>query len=639
MRRLAPQTRALSVLFALVLPGSATLVAGCAEPKVLPPPETPKAPKPLEVVPEPPPDMSAVPEPKGLVATGYVGRAEETAKLFGRWSGFPIPGAREALSAATSEELADVVDLSKSVDFAVRVAGNARAPSVQVVVSVPVVSIDAAKTKLGKYTLTPMSRGATKVEGLLPESRDESDEPRFCILSPSPDDARARLVCGEQGALESLEPYVRRTLSRVPKTFDFHADVRFAPLREPIEGVRRLLPTLASGLFNSQGTGPRTSEIIESAVGDVAELALDSDTASLDVDAKPEGAVAKLRYTFRSHDSTLAKLAVVAPSEVGPPPRAVLGLPPDVDMAAWSKPGDKTLFDRPRKLVGGFFDEALGHDLKAADRKALVDLFADRFFPLLDGGWVFGRGYDLDALGAAQSAAFGRHADEKSEAEQRKNLVVQAVGYSLVRVEKPAAEVTAVAKTFATLATKLMKEKKGKDSPSIRAAAVPPKLGLPQGSSHLEVVLPRPARRNDAGKVVSSPAPVICHVLVVPDDRASSPNGTWVGAGCDDKLVAQRLLASRTPGTSTLGSRPESKELSASASRTGFFVTPRTFALAKLVDHEQAGLGTLARDGLTQILVTTATEAPSADAKGGAFVTTVRIPREAIGSTVGTLLR
>jgi hypothetical protein len=638
MRRLALHKSAFAVLFAFVLPGSGAL-SGCAEPKALPPPETPKAPKPLEVVPEPPPDLSAVAEPKGLVVTGYVARVEETSKLLGRWSGFPIPGAREALAAAASEELADVVDLSKSVDFAVRVAGNARAPSVQVVVSVPVTSVDAAKAKLAKYTLTPMPRGATKVEGLLPASHDESEEPRFCILSPSPDEARARLVCGEQAALESLEPYVLRTLSRAPKTFDFHGDVRFAPLREPIEGVRRLLPSLASGLFNTQGTGPRTSEIIESAVGDVAELALDSDTASLDIDAKPEGAVAKLRYAFRSHDSTLAKLAVVAPSEVGPPPRAVLGLPADVDMAAWSKPGDKALFERPRRLVGGFFDEALGQDLKAGDRKALVDLFADRFFPLLDGGWVFGRGYDLDALGTAMSAAYGRHADEKTEAEQRKNLVVQAVGYSLVRVEKPAAEVTAVAKTFATVATKLLKEKKGKDLPVIRAAAVPPKLGLPQGSSHLEVVFPRPAHRNDAGKVISTPAPVVCHVLVVPDDRASSLNGTWVGAGCDDKLVAQRLLAARTPGTSTLGSRPESKELAASASRTGFFVTPRTFALAKLVDSEHAGLGTLSRDGLTQILVTTATEAPSADAKGGAFVTTVRIPKEAVGSTVGALLR
>lgn len=639
MRRLALQKRASAALFAFVLPGAAALSVGCAEPKALPPPETPKAPKPLEVVPEPPPDLSAVPEPKGLVVTGYVARVEETSKLLGRWSGFPIPGAREALGAATSEELADVVDLSKSVDFAVRVAGNARAPSAQVVVSIPVTSVDAAKAKLAKYTLTPMSRGAIKVEGLLPDAHDESDDPRFCILSPSPDEARARLVCGEQAALESLEPYVLRTLSRAPKPFALHADVRFAPMREPIEGVRRLLPSLASGLFNSQGTGPRTSEIVESAVGDVAELALDSEMASLDVDAKPEGAVAKLRYTFRSHDSTLAKLAVVAPSEVGPPPRAVLGLPADVDMAAWSKPGDKNLFERPRRLVGGFFDEALGQDVKAADRKALVDLFADRFFPLLDGGWVFGRGYDLDALGTAMSAAFGRHADEKSEAEQRKNLIVQVVGYSLVRVEKPAAEVTAVAKTFATLATKLMKEKKGKDSPSIRAAAVPPKLGLPQGSSHLEVLLPRPARRNDAGKVISTPPPVVCHVLVVPDDRASSPNGTWVGAGCDDKLVAQRLLAARTPGANTLGARPESKELVASASRTGFFVTPRTFALAKLVDSERAGLGTLARDGLTQILVTTATEAPSADAKGGAFVTTVRIPKEAVGSTAGALLR
>ena len=146
MRRQALQKRASAALLALVLPGAAALSVGCAEPKALPPPETPKAPKPLDVAPEPPPDLSAVPEPKGLVVTGYVARVEETSRLLGRWSGFPIPGAREALGAATSEELADVVDLSKSVDFAVRVAGNARAPSVQVVVSVPVTSVDATCT-------------------------------------------------------------------------------------------------------------------------------------------------------------------------------------------------------------------------------------------------------------------------------------------------------------------------------------------------------------------------------------------------------------------------------------------------------------------------------------------------------------
>ncbi|HQY61069.1 MAG: hypothetical protein IPQ09_09985 [Myxococcales bacterium] len=647
MRKLLVRARA-SSLSPRSAPGvavgvSAAMLVACGGP---PPPVAPIAapekPKPVEIAVAPAPDVSPVAEPKGLVAFGRVAHAEQSANAIVGWTGMPLPGAKEALGAVLGEELAGVVDIDKPFDFAVRVAGNKRAPTPQFVVSIPLTSLDEAKAKLSKFTLTPMPNGVIKVDGLAPPPKDETDEPRVCVMGATPGSAPARLVCGDQGAVESMAPYAMRTLSIAPSQSDVHIEMQFGAVRESLESVRRLLPALAGGMLEGKkDVGPATRDIIEAAVGDLADFAVDSDRVTLDIDAKPEGAKARLRYSFRTQQATLTKMLVAGVKEVGPPPPALVGLPADVDMAAWTRPGDPTLYDRPRKLFAAFLDETLASDVPAADRKAIVALLADRTLPIFQGGMVFGRGYDLDALKAAAVEKDGANATDKQRAEQKAALATQAVGYTLMRLERPAAQVALVIKDWATLGLKVMRTKSAKDKskpplPTLRAAAVG--AGLPAGTTHLELAIPRPPRRDDKGKVTFAPKPVIAHIFIAPSD-ASAPGTSWVAVGLDPKLVAARMIAARTPTGPTLGTRPESKELLATASRSGFLVTPRLAALVKVIDRGGRGAPGSSADMFATAFAASAPEAPTPQALGGAFVTTIFVPKQAIGATVSGLMR
>ncbi len=656
--------------FALNAPGlvvGALALAACGKPPPVAPPPVSEKPKPVEIVAEAPPDISPVGEPKGLVAFGRIAHAEASANTVIGWTGMAgvIPGAGEAIGAVFGEDLKSVVDLASPIDFAVRVAGNVRAPSAQVVVSIPLVSLDAARSKLGKYTMTPMPNGVIKVEGLAPPPKDESDEPRVCVMAATAGAARARLVCGDQGGVESLGPYALRTLAVAPSKSDVHVEMHFGAVRDSVEGVRRLLPALAGGLLdNAKGTGIAMREIIEATVADVADFAVDSDRLTLDLDTKPEGARATLRYSFRTQKATLTKLMVTGAKDVGPPPPALLGLPADVDMAAWTRAGDPTLFDRPRRLFAAFLDETLASELPPPDRKAVVDLLANRTLPIFQGGMVFGRGYDLDALksaaatrandgapstpvaaGAARArgALFGTQDSEPQRAAREMAVVSQGVGYSLMRFERPASEVALVTKDWVNLGIKLMRAKNAKTKgarpePTMRVGGAPPGVKLPQGTTHLELLLPRPQRHDAKGKPTFTPPPVVAHVFIAPSD-SSAPGTSWMAVGLDAKLVASRMVAARTPTGPTLGTRPESRELLASASRSGFLVTPRLVALARFVDHKERALGALGQEGFASILATSAPEAPSQDAVGGAVVTTIHVPKEAIGAGVGLMMQ
>lgn len=631
----------------LALGGLAVALVACGGP---PPPVAPIAapekPKPVEIAVAPPPDVSPVAEPKGLVAFGRVAHAEASATAIASWTGMPIPGAKEALGAVLGDELGSVIDADKPFDFAVRVAGNKRAPSAQFVVSIPLKSLDEAKAKLSKFTLTPMPNGVIKVDGLAPPPKEETDEPRVCIMAATPGSAPARLVCGDQAAVESLGPYAMRTLSIAPSHSDVHVEMQFAAVRDSLESMRRLLPALAGGMLDGKkDMGPATRDIIEAAVGDLADFAVDSDRVTLDIDAKPEGAKARLRYSFRTQQATLTKMLVAGAKEVGPPPPALVGLPADVDMAAWTRPGDPTLYDRPRKLFAAFLDETLASEMPGPDRKAIVALLSDRTLPIFQGGMVFGRGFDLDALTAAAAAGAkdGARPTDKQRADQKAALATQAVGYTLMRLERPAAQVALVIKDWATLGLKVMRAKSAKDKskqplPTLRAAGAPAGVKLPPGTTHLELSIPRPARHDEKGKVTFAPKPVVAHVFIAPSD-SSAPGTSWVAVGLDPKLVAGRMLAARTPTGPTLGTRPESKELLATASRSGFLVTPRLAALVKLADRGDRALPGSSADMFATAFATSAPEAPTPEALGGAFVTTIFVPKQAIGATVSTMMR
>jgi len=631
----------------LALPVLLTLAAACGPREAAKAPEPPPA-KPLEVTPEPPVELSPLPEPSGVLGVARATHPEATSKLLGTWSGFPVPTAADALREIVGEELAGVVDLEAPVDAVARFGGSARSPQVAFVISVPLTSLDAARTKLAKYKFSPMANGMTKVEGLAPEAGE--DEPaKLCALSPSAGATKARMVCGDAPGMEALAPYAVRTLAARPVASgdpDVHIEVRAAPLRDAVGTMRTLLPALVGGFLDAKnGIGLATREIVEATVGDVADFAVDSDTVTFDLFATREGAKARTRYTFRSTQATLTKMMVHGADRVGPPPAAFLRLPADVDFGAFARPTEKGLFDRPRKLFGALLEELFDGALPPAERRAVVDGFVSHTLPLFEGGWAFGHGFDLDAardkVAAMRKGSDGTGlAAEKAQEERKKAAFEQVVGYSLAHVERPAAEVSQTLKDWIALSTKLANAKKKKDSPTLRITPPSAALALPPKTVHAELTVPRRAHTNEKGKVTFTPAPYVCHVFVVPGQGAEGDT-TWLGVGCDAKLVAQKLLVSLSPAPAapTLGGRPESRDLVASAARSGAFMTPRTLAWAKLADKDEAPLGALGHDGLATVFLTTTPEAPSKDAPGGSVTSTLVVPRAAMGTGVSVFMR
>ncbi len=623
--------RRLALLSLLVVTSS----VACGSP---PPPAAVPKPKPIEVVAEPPPDLSPVAEPRGLLVLGRIAHAEEVTRAASGWTGMPLPTASQIASLVAGDEVGSIVDVDKPLDFAVSLSGGHRMPKPQLVVSVAVRSMDDARGKLAKYKFIPMSNGMQKVEGLAPPGDDDAQE-RVCVLSPAAG-AGARLVCGDGGAIESFAPYMLRTVPTLPTVSDLHAEVRMATMRDLVEGTRRLLPGLAGGMLGADGKQPATREIVEGLVGDISDFAADAESYTLDVEAKPEGAKATLRLALKTSRATLSKLAIAAPRDVGPPPAELLHLPADVDMAAWTKTGEPALLDRPREIFGRFVAESMENEVPDTFRKTLVDLMIARSLPLFQGAWVYGRGFDLEATRAAISTMNDPKNDD-SRQEYKRRAGMDLVGFHLIAVDKPASQVGAVMKDWASFVAKIparAKPAKGAARPTLKVVATGRELKLPKDTVHLEFTGPRePPAPVAKGKKAGLPVgPVVCHAFAVPDGAK-----TWIGVGCNPKLVAEKLASSLSsaPATSTLGARPEARALLASRSNRGFFFTPRTAAWARAVDRKRSPFTALDPDASVPALVTWAAEPPSPAAAAGGGVLTVEAPKAAIGSIVGMLIR
>lgn len=665
-----------AALFGLVpLASFVALGLGCG-PKE--PPKVPEVakPKPLEVAPEPPVDLAALPEPKNVVAVGRVSRPEEASKLFATWSGFPVPSAGEAVRAALGEELGEVLDLRGPVDMVASFEGGVKNPDVAFVVSVPVVSLEDARERLKSHTLVPIGNGMVRVEGLAeptkkkrprPEEPDDTGgapdptdddvlenkaKKKVCVLGPSAGTVRARLVCGSASGIDALAPYALRTLSRAPvdpNDPDVHLEVRSAPMRSAVEGMRRMLPALVGGFMDAKtGVTSATRDLVEAAVGDLADFAVDSDTMTADVTGRPEGLTARFRYGFRSREATLTKLVVPTSGGASPPPAALLAMPGDVDLGGWSSGVEPGLLDRPHKLLGAFMEEALEGMLPPPERRPFADLVTLRTLPALEAGWAFGHGVDADALAArlaakreAESAGKPGVARDKLVMERKKAVGEQIVGYTLVRVAKPYGDMSQLTKDWVSAVSRLARAAKKKDAPVLKIAPTAPALGLPAKTTHVELSVKRGPRLDEKGKPTFTPSPVVCHVFVTPGEGADA-DASWIGVGCDPKLVAQRLGATRKgtvdPQRPSLGARPESEGLRASRSRSGMFVTPRALALGKVVDSHDGALGTLGKGAFATALVTTAVEPASSMSPGGAAVTTLVLPKAAMGTATSVLV-
>lgn len=661
--------------FPLVLAGAS--VAACGSP---PPAATVGTPRPTPTAAKDKPiDVSPVPEPPGLVVVGRVNKPDAIVGAVGAWTRLPLPSGADLVRSIADDSVAEVVDLSQPIDGAVTVGLSRRGVDPVYAFSVAVKSYDEAKAKLGAaHRLVAGENGQFKVEGLgkrrpppslAPRARseeedDEDDGGEGCVLAPAAQGAR--LVCGESAALESLVPYLSRTLPRERWASDVHVEVRPEPVRAPLQELRASLPVLARSLLGSQS--PAVRELVDASLGEVMDIVNDAQKLSVDAQIADSGVVATTRFEFQSTTSLFARLLTTDRADA--PPAAFWHLPAETDLGFFGRGADPKLFDRPRELLANLMlDATESFGMPEAEQRAMKDLVADRMLPLFTGGpGVYGKGFDPAATEKASAQlASVKPGDLAAEAEARLRLGEQLVGWHLYQVNEPVAKVGPILKDWPALWNRpaFAKWAKTKSTaatlPRMRVVPPPPGVTLPKDTVHLEIAIPRedlvdhggaptagagdsagrpstkraPAAKPAAPKKIAQ-KPVVVHVLAVPDGAA-----TWIALGLDVKLVAQKAAASisSAPDASTLGKAPGMEALREGKLNGGGFATLRGVALLTAIALEPARsafpkLAALPHRGADPILFTGHAEAASANAKGGASVGTVLVSRAVIEDIV-----
>ncbi|MBX3212834.1 MAG: hypothetical protein KF850_12420 [Labilithrix sp.] len=659
----------------LVLAGAS--VAACGSPPPVAPAGKP-APS-ATVAKDKPIDVSPVPEPPGLVVVGRVNKPDAIVAAVRAWTRLPLPSGADLVRSIADDSVAEVVDLSQPIDGAVTVGLSRRGVDPIYAFSVAVKSYDEAKAKLAAgHRLIAGENGQFKVEGLgrrrgpqpiapggrAPSSSDDEDEDddgEGCVLAPAAQGAR--LVCGQSAALEALVPYLSRTLPRERWASDVHVEVRPEPVRAPLQELRASLPVLARSLLGSQS--PAVRELVDASLGEVMDIVNDAQKLSVDAQIADSGVVATTRFDFQSTTSLFARLLTTDRGDA--PPAAFWHLPGETDLAFFGRGADPKLFDRPRELLANLMLDATdSFGMPEAEQRAVKDLVADRMLALFTGGpGVYGKGFDEAALekASAQLAAV-KPGDLAGEAEATLRVGEQIVGWHLYQVSEPVAKVGPILKDWPALWNRpaFAKWAKTKSTatalPRMRVAPSPAGVTLPKDTVHLEISIPREdlldhggggAGAADSvsrppGKSAPKPAapkkiarkPVVVHVLAVPDGGA-----TWLAFGCDAKLVAQKAAASlaSAPDARSLGKAPNMEVLREGKLNGGGFATVRGVGLLMALAGQPsssafAKLAALPHRGADPILFTGRAEAPSAAAKGGASVGTVRVSRAVIEDIV-----
>ena len=646
------------------------LAAACGD---TPPPNTPNATnkpdaKPVAAV----VDLSPVEEPKNLLVIGRVQKPEAVLKVVGGWASFPLPGASELVKSVSDASVAEAVDLSQPVDGAVMLGGAKMSPEPIAAFSVAVKSVDDAKAKLSaKHRLTPAPNGAFIVEGVGKPSfnepkgakedkgPDDDDEGTSCTLAPAT--TGGRLVCGDRKAVEQLLPYLTRTMPKLSFTSDVHVELRFAPLREPVQGLKALLPFLIGG---GSKTPPAVRTLAEASAGELADAVNDMNRLVMDTQLADLGATSTVKVEFQSTNSTIAKIATSNADKADAPPAAFYKLPAETDLAYYARGSDPKLFDRPRELVGNAMMElSESSTMPEAERKALRDLVIDRTATLFTGAVVYGKGFDGAALDKAiANVKAVKAGDDAADSEARKAVAEQVIGWHLVQVNQPVSQVGAVLKDYANIWARPGFKKWVKDNASSKMQAqlriAPTPAGLPKDTVHLEITIPRedltvwppasmatPAPPKPGGPAVKPgpepkpkkipQKPVVLHLIAAPDGGA-----TWVGFSADAKLLAARAAIAIAGGDKdTLAKSPTAEALRDSkANAAGLFTVRGLVVFAALSTRRShsayGGLAGLPHKGTSPITITVASQGPAAGAPGGVSTSTFKLPRAAIEDIV-----
>jgi hypothetical protein len=568
-----------------------------------------------------------------MLAVGRVSRPEELAKRLAEISGMPLPSAAEAVAFAAGPELSGAVDMEKPVDFAVAMTLAGRMPRPTFALSLPLHSIDEAKSKLGKFKLSPADNGATRVEGLLPPE-ESGDAPQTCLIAPAVGATPARLVCGEVAGVEALTPYLTRTFPRETTTSNVHLELRTGANRETIESLRRLLPNMASTSVGGRNH-PALNDLVMGVVGDATDFATDSEVVVLDIDVKSEGVHGTVRVPFKTTTSTASKVALgqglpkSAPASIARLPEGTVG-------SIWSTGSPPQLFDHFQATAKRAFLEAASHESNLTDkeREQLGSLGFDKWMPLVDGAWSYGFGFDADSIAKAQEDV--KKADDKTRREKSDSLERAMLGFHLVHLAKPYSQLQSAAKDLGTtLDSMFTKEFAGKKSGwKTSWKPGPAGKGLPAGSLHY--VMTREHVSSDPKEPKRPKA--TCHAFFTKDGEGSA-----IGLGCDDKVLSQKLAASLEPAKgakASPGAPSPQAAVPPAAGHRGGSLGPRALAWITAVgSHGRRPLGAATPSGtalpMTYVLHG---EGPSANAPGGTAVLDFDAPKGIVTAFVGSAI-
>lgn len=642
---------------------TSALVSGCGGSN---PPPAPTTPATNPVAANPPPakvDLSPVPEPTGLVVIGRIAKPESILKAVGTWTGLPLPGGNELVRSVTDEAVAASIDFSQPVDGAVMLAGSRSAPKPLWAFSLPVKSMDDAKTKLGaKHRLTATTNGGFKIEGLGAagviggdKGRDDDEDELDCVLAPAVAPANsARIVCGAQ---EELTPYLTRTLPKQTFPTDLHVEMRFDPVRGPVSDLRAQLPILARTLMGSQSQAVR--EVVDAAIGELGDIVADTNRLVLDGTFDDKGIKLDFRGEYGSAKSLVAQLATTSVDRAGPPPASFFHLPQETDVAFFSKGADPKLFTRLRELLSNLLVEAFSEGgMPDAERKTIKDLVANRMMPLFTGPAVYGKGYDAAAVDKALQAKKQAKAGDALAADDTDRLVdEQIVGWHLLQVGEPIANVGPMIKDWSALwarpgfQTWAKKNASAKMMSKLRIAPAPAGAALPKDTVHLEITIPREdlvedghgpvaqgkqdAKQKPKGKTIAR-KPIVAHVLAVPDAGT-----TWLAIGFGDPTMLAKKVASSlstAPDQGTLGKAPGIEPLRETTKTNGaMMVSMRGLLVVTAGERHNSAyskLPSLPNKGATPAFATFVAQGPEGDAKAGVATGTLRVPRGLIEDAV-----
>lgn len=597
-------------------------------------------------------DVSPVAEPEGLVAIGRVSKPEAIVKTVGSWTRLPLPGGSELVRSMTNDAVGSAVDLSQPVDAAVVLAGGRGSPKPLWAFSVAVRSFDDAKDKLSsRHRLTPRANGSLEIEGIGKADAiggergedDDDDDSNGCVLAHA--SSGARIVCGEPAALESLTPYLTRTLPRQTFPNDLHLEMRFGPVRGPVSDLRAQLPILARGLLGSQSQAVR--ELVDAAIGEIADIVADTNRIVIDGRIEDAGITANTRIEYGSAKSLLAQLAVANADRAGTPPPAFWHLPQEADMAFFGKGSDPKMTQHARELLANLLVETFAEGgMPEAERKTIKDLVTSRMLPLFTGPAVYAKGYDQAAVEKAMAARKTvKASDLGAVSEADRVLGEQIIGWHLLQVNEPVANVGPILKDWSSLwarpgfTTWAKKQSSAKMLARLRVAPPPAGVTLPKDTVHLEITIPRddleergPGKQAKVKKVPRKP--LVAHVLAVPD-----AGSTWIAFGLDGKLVAQKAAAalSTAPDTATIGKAAGYESLRDAKITGALTLALRGLLVFTAVDRTDSPFGmvsSLPNKAATPVTMTFAAEKGGNDPKAGAATSTLRIPRATIEDVV-----